>query len=89
MVRLGIFDAYDQPSTTDLLVSYKGYIDSVTYQNNFEQAAIVIEASSPMADLSLVKTVITSKSGMDQLSLTDTSFDSVIDKNESIVRWGR
>ena len=89
MVRLGIFDVYDQPSTTDLLVSYKGYIDSVTYQNNFEQAAIVIEASSPMADLSLVKTVITSKSGMDQLSLTDTSFDSVIDKNESIVRWGR
>ena len=88
-VRIGVFNGSDQPNTTDLLTSYQGYIDSVNYQNNFEQALIVIEASSPMADLSLVKTLITSKSGMDQLSLTDTSFDSVIDKNESIVRWGR
>jgi hypothetical protein len=88
-VRLGIFDANETPVTTDLMVSYQGFIDSVSYQNNFSEASVIIEASSPMADLSLVKTMITSRSGMDQFSLTDTSFDKIIDKNESILRWGK
>jgi len=88
-VRLGFFDANDTPILSDLIVSYQGFIDSVSYQNNFDEAIIIIEASSPMGDLGLVKTLITSSSGMDQLSTVDTSFDRVIDKNESVIKWGK
>lgn len=90
-VRVGFFNEDGTPNTSseNFLVSYEGFIDKVSYSNDFEEALITFEFSSPMQDLGLVKTLITSKSGMDQFSLIDTSFDKIIDENESVLLWGK
>lgn len=88
---MGFFNDDGTPNTSleNVLIVYKGFIDKTTYSNDFDEAIFTIELSSPMADLSLVNTIITSPNGMDQHSLTDTSFDKVIEDNEEIVKWGK
>jgi hypothetical protein len=49
----------------------------------------VLEGTSPMADLDLVKNFIASKNGMDQKSTSDTSFDQIYDGSEITIRWGK
>lgn len=90
-IYMGFFNSDGTPNTnpSNVLTAYKGFIDKTNYSNDFDEAVFVIELSSPMADLSLVNTMITSPSGMDQYNLNDTSFDKIIEDNEEIVKWGK
>lgn len=76
-------------STNDVLKVYKGTVDKPSISNDFEQKLAVLEGTSPMSDLDLVKPFITSKDGMDQKSSTDTSFDEVYDDSEITIKWGK
>jgi len=76
-------------STSDVLKVYKGTVDKPSISNDFETKLAVIEGTSPMSDLDLVNSFITSKDGMDQKSATDTSFDEVYDGSEIAVNWGK
>ena len=76
-------------STTDVLKVYKGFVDKPSITNDFGDKLAVIEGTSPMADLDLVKNFISSKDGMDQKSLIDTSFDQIYDGSEITIRWGK
>lgn len=75
--------------TSDVLSVYKGVVDKPSITNDYEQKLAVLEGTSPMSDLDMVKTFISSKDGMDQKSATDTSFDEVYDDNEVTLKWGK
>jgi hypothetical protein len=87
----GFFNSDGTPNllTENLVMSYSGFIDSAGYTNDFSEATFTVELSSPMADLSLVNSLVTSPSGMDQINTTDTSFDNVLVDNEQILKWGK
>ena len=76
-------------STGDVLKVYKGTVDKPSISNDFETKLAILEGTSPMSDLDLVKVFITSKDGMDQKSATDTSFDEVYDGSEITIKWGK
>lgn len=88
---LGFFNEDGTPNTDpeNVVLVYKGYIDSHSYSNDFQEAVFTIELSSPMADLSLVNTLVTSPDGMDQINELDTSFDKVLEDNEEVLKWGK
>lgn len=88
---MGFFDEFGVPNTDpeNVIIVYEGFIDAHSYSNDFSEAIFSIELSSPMADLSLVNTLVTSPDGMDQISETDTSFDNVLEDNEQILKWGK
>ena len=74
---------------SDVINIYKGTVDKPVINNDFEQKLAVIEGTSPMSDLDMVRTFVTSKDGMDQKSATDTSFDEIYDNSEITVKWGK
>ncbi|MDB9983379.1 hypothetical protein OAD54_01385 [Candidatus Pelagibacter sp.] len=76
-------------STGDVLKVYKGTVDKPSISNDFEEKLAVLEGTSPMSDLDLVRNFISSKDGMDQKSGTDTSFDEIYDGNEITIKWGK
>lgn len=76
-------------SAGEAIHAYKGTVDKPSISNDFEQKLAVLEGTSPMSDLDLVKPFITSKDGMDQKSATDTSFDEVYDGSEITIKWGK
>ena len=90
-VRVALRDAAGQLmlDAADVLLVYKGVVDKPTINNDFDAKLAVIEGTSPMSDLDLVRTFITSKDGMDQKSATDTSFDEVYDNTEITLKWGK
>ena len=73
----------------DVIKVYKGTVDKPSISNDFEEKIAKIEGTSPMSDLDLVRSFITSKDGMDQKSDTDTSFDEVYSGSEITVKWGK
>jgi hypothetical protein len=90
-VFVALLDADGNPllGTADVLSVYKGFVDKPSITNDFEQKLAVIEGTSPMSDLDMVRSIITSKDGMDQLSSTDTSFDSIFKDKSVSVKWGK
>lgn len=76
-------------TTTDVITAYKGTVDKPVINNDFEEKLAVIEGTSPMSDLDMVKNFVTSKDGMDQKSATDTSFDEIYDNSEITIKWGK
>jgi len=90
-VKVALLDANGYPmlGTTDVLSIYKGYVDAPKITNDFEQKLAVIECTSPMSDLDTTKALYTSKDGMDQVSLSDTSFDEIFDNKEITLKWGK
>jgi len=91
-VMAGFLDSTtNQPllGATDIVGVYKGFIDSPSVTNSFDQKIAVVEGSSPMADLDSMNTLVTSKDGMDQRSAIDTSFDSVFDGSKFNIKWGK
>lgn len=76
-------------STDDVIRVYKGYVDKPAISNDFEQKLAIIEGTSPMSDLDMVKNFITSKDGMDQKSTLDTSFDEIYENSEITIKWGK
>lgn len=90
-VHLALKDANGDllTSTTDVINVYKGTVDKPSISNDFDEKLATLQGSSPMSDLDLVKSFITSKDGMDQKSATDTSFDEVYDSSEITIKWGK
>jgi hypothetical protein len=90
-MSVGFFNADKTPNTDpeNFIISYEGWIDGTSFTSDFEESTINIDCSSPMADLGLIKTMITSSDGMDQFNTNDTSFDNVIANNETKFKWGK
>ena len=68
---------------------YKGVVDKPLINNNFDTKLAVLEGTSPMSDLDMVRSFMTSKAGMDQRSASDTSFDEIFDDKQITVKWGK
>jgi hypothetical protein len=90
-VRIGLIDTNNNPllNSNDLIEVYKGTVDTPTISIDWENKTAVIEGTSPMADLDSVNSFISSKSGMDQKSSTDTSFDNIFQDSEATLKWGK
>lgn len=90
-VYCGLLDDNGEPmtGTDDVIIVYKGYVDTPTIENNFGEKYAVIEGTSPMSDLDAANTFVCSRDGMDQKSTADTSFDSIYEDNEIVYKWGK
>jgi len=73
----------------DVLSVYNGFVDAPQITNDFEQKLAVIDCTSPMSDLDTINAFYTSRDGMDQQSLTDTSFDEIFRNKEITSKWGK
>ena len=76
-------------TTSDIVHAYKGTVDKPSISNDFDEKLAILEGTSPMSDLDLVRPFVTSKNGMDQRSATDTSFDDIYDGSEITIKWGK
>lgn len=90
-VRAGFFDSNNQPilNTSDVLLIYKGQVDSPGIVNDFDTKIVTFEGTSPMSDLDIINSFIASKDGMDQKSSTDTSFDKIYGDAVIRLKWGK
>lgn len=79
------------PALNDLIIAYKGFVDTHGHGTDTEGGVTaVIECSSPMASLDLTKPFYTSRDSMHQLNATDTSFDDVYSGSQAInLLWGK
>ena len=76
-------------NTSDIISVYSGFVDSPAVQNDWESKLASFEGTSPMSDLDRVNSFITSKSGMDNISSTDTSFDDIYLDTALHIKWGK
>lgn len=80
-------------NVADIILAYKGKVSATSYQidtNLVGSSAFIVEGSSPMSDLDLVKAFYTSKSFLNNLDMTDTSFDQVYEGAGPVnLRWGK
>ena len=76
-------------SSADVVSIYTGRVDSPSISNDWEEKLAVIEGTSPMSDLDAVNVRFTSKDNMDQLNLSDTSFDQIYESSEITLKWGK
>jgi hypothetical protein len=86
------FDQFDWPllGEEDVLVAYRGRIDTGKVINDGSTKQAVLSATSPMAALDSIAGYIVSKDGMDQISTTDTSFDDIYVGGKSVnLKWGK
>lgn len=90
-VRVGFFDSNDDPVLTvsDVLLVYKGQVDSPSIVNDFDTKIVTFEGTSPMSDLDIINSFIASKDGMAQKSSSDTSFDKIYGDAVIRLRWGK
>jgi len=90
-VKVALIDANGSPllNNEDVLSVYKGFVDKPSVETDFEGKFATLEGTSPMSDLDMVRSFITSKAGMDQKSSTDTSFDEIFKNNEISIKWGK
>ena len=73
----------------DVISAYKGFVDKPSIDMNLDSKLAIIEGTSPMSDLDMVRSFFTSKAGMDQKSTTDTSFDEIFQDKEVSLKWGK
>lgn len=91
-VRIGFFDSNDNPilsPTSDVLLAYKGFVDTPSIENNFETKVVTFEGTSPMSDLDMVIPFIGSRSGIQQKDSNDTSFDNIYGDSIIKLKWGK
>jgi hypothetical protein len=90
-VRNGFFNVDKTPNldVANLIIAYEGVLDETSFSSDFEESSVSLTCSSPMADLGLKKTMITSADGMDQFNVDDTSFDKVIANKTEKFKWGK
>jgi len=90
-VLCGLLDSNGQPllGTNNLINVYNGFVDSPSINNDFNQKTAILEGTSPMSDLDAVNNFVVSRNGMDQKSITDTSFDDIFDDNNVNIKWGK
>jgi len=76
----------------DAVMSYRGFVDSHGYsiEPNESRVIATIQGASPMADLDMVRTFMTSKDYIKQFSANDTSYDQIYEGSVSILtKWGK
>jgi hypothetical protein len=78
-------------SSSDLIMLYKGVVDTHAYSiKDHEEVICTIEGSSPMANLALVKNRMTSQDCLRQLGISDSAFDSVYAGSAAVnLLWGK
>ena len=92
LVRLGFIDPdTDQPllNYNDVLNVYKGYVDTPEVINSWDSKLASIEGTSPMADLDMINSFMTSRDSMHQRNANDSSFDEIYDSSELDLKWGK
>ena len=90
-VWIGFCNSSNQPllGAGQVVPLYKGFVDSPSVNIDWDNKTAVIEGTSPMSDLDQTNTTMVSKNGMDNLSLTDTSYDSIFEDSETVIKWGK
>ena len=83
-----------QPITQpeDLVIAYKGYLDSQGYTitPNEGKLVVVLECASPVANLGFARGFYTSKESMRRRYPNDNSFDEVyVGATEAALAWGK
>ena len=76
----------------DLPIIYSGVVDTQGYAVDPDNGAVtaVIECSSPMASLGMVRSLYTSKDSLKQRHATDTAFDQVyVGSRQLAYLWGK
>jgi hypothetical protein len=74
----------------DIVLAYRGVVDTHGYNITEDQCTLALECSSPMADLGLVKTFYTSRDAVRQRGYMDTAFDQVYSGSKGLdLLWGR
>lgn len=79
-------------SVSDLVVAYKGIVDTQGYAIDPDSGTVVaaIECASPMASLGLVRPILTSRDALRQRNANDTAFDQVFQKSGQVfILWGK
>jgi hypothetical protein len=91
IVRVGFFDTNGDPvlTTDDVLLIYKGYVDSPAISNNFDSKLVTFEGTSPMSDLDMVIPFIGSKNGIKQKDNSDESFSNIYGESVIKLKWGK
>jgi hypothetical protein len=96
VVRLGFVNQTSRQPYTDVadtVIVYKGKVDSGSYNinsANIGEAVFSISCASPMADLDLVKTLLTSKDALKDIDPNDNSFSSIYEGSGQIqLKWGK
>ena len=92
LVRVGLLDpSTNQPllNATDVLTIYKGFVDKPEVIYTWDTKLATIEGTSPMADLDMINSFITSRDSMHQRNSNDTSFDEIYDSSELDLKWGK
>lgn len=95
-VRVGFVDTstgLPLPQIANTVLIYKGRIDSGAYSISTEtlgSSVFVINCSSPMGDLDLVKRLDTTKDALRAVDPSDTSFEQIYEGVGQIeLRWGK
>lgn len=87
----GVNPGHPLLSTDDVLIGYRGVIDSYGYSSGTESGILAaFECSSPMSDLGLLRAFYTSQDSLRQFSPTDTAFNQVYAGSKAIsLLWGK
>jgi hypothetical protein len=94
-VRVGFLDSNNDPILTsgEVLTIYKGTVDAPSISNSFDNKLVTFEGTSPMSDLDIVNSFISSKDGMKNRvansGVADTSFDRIYGESRIKLKWGK
>jgi hypothetical protein len=102
-VRVGFYNTLDYTlgstppgkpflNSTDTVIAYGGVVDTHGYTIDPEggNIIVVVECSSPMASLGLVRSFYTSRESMKQINSADTAFDQVsVNQSKTTYLWGK
>jgi hypothetical protein len=96
-VKVALLDSSEEPllNSGEVLSVYSGTVDSPSIDNSFEEKLAILEGTSPMSDLDMTRSFLTSHDSMTQNRLsssasgTDTSFKEVYDNHTITLKWGK
>jgi len=91
-VRVGFIDPdTDTPllNSSDIVYAYKGFVDQPEIVNDWDTKLASLQGTSPMADLDMINSYVTSRDSIKQRNALDTSFDEIYDSSELDLKWGK
>jgi hypothetical protein len=94
VVSVGFLDfATNLPEVEDILITYKGIVESYSYAIDTSESGSVratVSCSNLMASLDDADPFYTSKQALKQIHATDTSFDQIYEGSGTVnLRWGK
>jgi len=96
-VKVALLDSSEEPllGSGEVLDVYSGTVDSPSIDNSFEEKLAILEGTSPMSDLDMTRSFLTSQDSMAQNRLSsgandnDTSFKEVYENHQITLKWGK